>query len=121
MTHQAAVRLNEEQHAAIGPWCVKHSIPIIALLREAGLAKAGIKKFDPIKEASVTLGSTMVHPVKLTEAHHGALTKYCATKLGGMPTGTFLREAALEHIGRSDLGVAGRFGTIKRQANAFGA
>jgi hypothetical protein len=121
MTCKAAVRLNEEQRDAIGAWCVKNAVPVVTLLRESGMFKAGlIEKFEPSKEAT-PLGVTMVYPVKLTQAQNDGMMKFCVAKLGGMSIGPFMREAALEHIGRSDLGVAGKFASMQRQAGAFTA
>jgi hypothetical protein len=106
-------RVNDAQGAAIGAWCLRNRISPATLLREVGLLRAGvaslgvgIEKAKGSAEKAVVLEGAGTFPVKCTAAQEKAIKDYCLRKK--MAPATWLREAALEYIGRSELGLRGQ-------------
>jgi hypothetical protein len=103
------VRVNDEQGAAIGAWCVRRKMSPATLVREVGLLRAGaeslgigVKAAAGTAEKTITLAGAACFPVKCTERQKKAIAAYCARKR--IQPGTFLKEAVLEYVGASKLG-----------------
>lgn len=112
-------RVNDEQGAALGAWCLKRRISPATLLREVGLLRAGAGSLglglDVIKgtaEKEVLLAGASVFPVKCTMRQASAIRAFCARKK--VAPGTWLREAALEYVGKPELGLRGQAATMGR-------
>lgn len=106
-------RVNEEQGQAIGAWCRRQKVAPATLLREVGLLRAGaaslgigLEKAKGSAEKEVVLDGAACFPVKCTARQAKAIQSYCVRKK--VAPATWLREAALEYIGKPELGLRGQ-------------
>ncbi len=119
MTASFTVRVNDDQGAALGEWCTKNGVSPATLVREVGLLRAGVaslglglRKIRSTAEKEIALVGAAVFPVKCTEAQASAIRKYCEQHR--VAPGTWLREAALEYIGKKSLGLRGQSAALDR-------
>ena len=119
LTEAFTARVNDEQGAAIGSWCRAAKVSPATLLREVALSLAGavalglgLDKLAGTASKDVELVGAAVFPVKCTVRQAAAIRAFCAAKK--VAPGTWLREAALEHIGRAELGMRGAAAMMDR-------
>lgn len=119
LTAAFTARVNDEQGRALGAWCRKRRVAPATLLREVGLLRAGaarlglgLDKVEGTAEKEVVLEGASVFPVKVTARQEAAIKAFCARKK--VAPGTWLREAALEYIGRPELGLRGQAAALDR-------
>lgn len=119
LTETFTARVNDEQGAAVGAWCVRHQVAPATLFREVGLLRAGAGSLglglDAVKgsaEKDIVLVGAAVFPVKCTVRQAAAIRRHCERKR--VPPNTWLREAALEYIGKPQLGLRGAAATMGR-------
>lgn len=114
-----SMRVNEEQGAAIGAWCVKHKVAPATLIREVGLLRSGavslglgLEKLKGTAEKPIGLDGPSVFPVKCTARQGKAIRTYCLKKK--VAPQSWLREAVLEYIGKPELGLRGQASAMDR-------